>query len=355
LITVAGNPVLSTPDAGKLDAALPELECMISIDNWLNETTRHAHVILPGQSPLEQPHYDEMIWSWAVRSAGKYAPPLFAPPEGNEPEWKILLRVAAMLQGQPWRDVDIDEIDTFYFVGLASLIAEKEGSPIHGRDVDEILAAHPEAGPERLLDFAIRTGPWGDAYGANPDGLTLDAFKSKPNGIDMGPMVPRLDELIQTPSGAIELAPEHITADLPRLRARLERGRDELVLVSRRQLRSNNSWMHNVAPLMTGKPRCTLLMHPEDARAAGVDDGTLACVTSEAGSVDVPVEVTDEMAVGVVCLPHGWGHDRPGARLSVAAEQPGVCNNLLAPGALVDVPSGNAVVNGIPVRVAPAS
>lgn len=351
LITVAGNPVLSTPDAGKLDAALPELECMISIDNWLNETTRHAHVILPGPSPLEQPHYDEMIWSWAVRSAGKYAPALFEPEEGTHPEWQILLRLSAMLQGQPWRDVDIEEIDTFYFVGLASMIAEQEGSPIYGREVDEILVAHPDPGPERLLDFAIRTGPWGEGYGANPDGLTLEAFKAEPNGIDKGPMVPRLSEVLQTSSGKIELAPDYIVADLDRLRTRLDRDDDALVLVSRRQLRSNNSWMHNVAPLMTGKPRCTLLIHPDDARAAGVDDGALALVTSDAGSIEVPVEVTDEMAVGVVCLPHGWGHDRAGAQLSIAAQHPGVCNNLLAPGELVDVPSGNAVVNGIPVRV----
>ena len=354
LITVAGNPVLSAPDSGKLDAALPELECMISVDNWLNETTRHAHVILPGQSPLEQPHYDEMIWSWAIRSAGKYAPALFEPKDGTVPEWQILLRLSAMLQGQPWRDIDIDEIDTFYFVGLVSMIAEREGSPIHGLDPSDVLEAHPEPGPERLLDFAIRTGPWGDAYGANPDGLTLDSFKAEPNGIDMGPLVPRLDEVIQTESGRVELTPGYIVADLDRLRARLERKDDSLVLVSRRQLRSNNSWMHNVAPLMTGKPRCTLLMHPHDARTAGLDDGMLASVTSAVGSVDVPVEVTDEMAVGVVCLPHGWGHDRPGTQLSVASQYPGVCNNLLAPGELVDVPSGNAVVNGIPVRVAPA-
>ncbi|MEM8605837.1 MAG: molybdopterin-dependent oxidoreductase [Myxococcota bacterium] len=355
LITVAGNPVLSTPDAGKLDAALPELEFMVSVDNWLNETTRHAHVVLPGQSPLEQPHYDEMLWSWAVRSAGKYAPALFEPQGGTVPEWQIMLRFSAMLQGQPWRDIDTDEIDMFYFVGLVGMIAEREGSPIYGRDPDEILAEHPEPGPERLLDFAIRTGPWGDAYGASPGGLTLDDFKASPHGIDKGPMVPRLDEIIQTESGKVELAPAYIVADLDRLRARLGRREDDsLVLVSRRQLRSNNSWMHNVAPLMTGKPRCTLLMHPDDARAAGVDDGALASVTSDAGSVDVPVEVSDEMSVGVVCLPHGWGHDRPGAQLSVASQQPGVCNNLLAPGELVDVPSGNAVVNGIPVRVAPA-
>ena len=353
LITMAGNPVLSAPGGDRLDEALPKLDCMISVDNWLNETTRHAHVILPGQSPFEQPHYDEMIWSWAVRNAGKYSPALFPLAEGTVPEWKVLLQLAAMTQGQTAADVDLEEIDNFYFVGLVSMIAEQEGSPVHGRDVEVILAEHPEPGPERILDFAIRSGPWGDAYGSNPDGLTLERMKQKPNGIDMGALTSRLEEILEIPSGKIELAPGYIVADLPRLNERIAKPNEPLVLVSRRQLRSNNSWMHNVAPLMTGKPRCTLLIHPEDASAAGVQDGGVARVRSDAGELDVPVEVSDEMTPGVVCLPHGFGHDKEGARLSVAAQHAGVCSNILAPGALVDVPSGNAVVNGIPVTVAP--
>jgi anaerobic selenocysteine-containing dehydrogenase len=353
LITMAGNPVLSAPGGDRLDEALPKLDCMISVDNWLNETTRHAHVILPGQSPFEQPHYDEMIWSWAVRNAGKYSPALFPLAEGTVPEWKVPLQLAAMAQGQTAADVDLEEIDNFYFVGLVSMIADQEGSPVHGRAVDDILAEHPEPGPERILDFAIRSGPWGDAYGSNPDGLTLERMKQQPNGIDMGALTSRLEEILATPSGKIELAPGYIVADLPRLKERIAKANEPLVLVSRRQLRSNNSWMHNVAPLMTGKPRCTLLIHPEDASAAGVHDGGFARVRSDAGELDVPVEVSDEMTPGVVCLPHGFGHDKEGARLSVAAQHAGVCSNVLAPGALVDVPSGNAVVNGIPVTVAP--
>ena len=354
LITIAGNPVLSAPGGDRLDQALPQLDCMISVDNWLNETTRHAHVILPGQSPFEQPHYDEMIWSWAVRNAGKYSPALFPIPEGTVPEWEVLLRLAAMMQGQIAADVDVEEIDNFYFVGLVSMITEQEGSRVYGRDVEEILAEHPEPGPQRILDFAIRSGPWGDAYGAAPEGLTLERMKEQPNGIDMGGLTPRLDELLETPSGKIELAPDYIVADLPRLKERIAKANEPLVLVSRRQLRSNNSWMHNVAPLMTGKPRCTLLIHPEDASAAGVEDGGVARVRSVAGEIEVSAEVSDEMTPGVVCLPHGFGHDKEGARLSVAAQHAGVCSNILAPGALVDVPSGNAVVNGIPVTVAPA-
>lgn len=352
LITIAGNPVLSAPDAGRLDAALPRLDCMVSVDNWLNETTRHAHVILPGLSVLEQPHYDELLWSWAVRNAGKYSEPVLPPPDRPH-EWQILLTLAAICSGQKAADIDTAAIDQLFFAGLVALVAGQEDSPIAGRDPGEIVSAARGAGPTRLLDFQIRTGPWGDAYGAKPGGLTLEKLRRQPDGIDMGALEPRLDEVLRTPSGQVELAPDHITADVPRLLERLGREEPPLVLVSRRHVRSNNSWMHNVAPLMTGRDRCTLLVHPQDAERFGLSDGARALVRSSAGSVEVPVEVSDEMRPGVVCLPHGWGHDKPGARLGVASAHAGVCNNLLAPGSLVDPISGNAVVNGIPVEVAP--
>jgi anaerobic selenocysteine-containing dehydrogenase len=353
LITIAGNPVLSTPDAGRLDAALPELDCMISVDNWLNETTRHAHVILPGLSVLEQPHYDELLWSWAVRSAAKYSPALFDP--GPRPqEWEILLTLAALCRGASPREVDTRAIDQLFFAGLVAGLTQMPDSRIHGRDPAEIVAATPGVGPERLLDLQIRTGPWGDAYGADPGGLTLAGLAKHPNGLDFGPLVPRLDEVLRTPSGRIELAPPYITADVPRLRERLARREAPLVLVSRRHVRSNNSWMHNVPELVSGKDRCTLLVHPDDAARAGLEHGKPARVRSDSGSLVAPVEVSDEMMPGVVSLPHGWGHDKPGTRTSVAGAHAGVCNNLLAPAALVDVPSGNAVVNGIPVEIAPA-
>jgi anaerobic selenocysteine-containing dehydrogenase len=353
LLTIAGNPVLSTPDAAKLDAALPGLDCMISVDNWLNETTRHAHVILPGLSPLEQPHHDELIWSWALRSAGKYAPALFDP--GPRPaEWEILLTLAALCRGAAPEAIEPAALDQLFFAGLVGGLTQMPGSRIAGRDPAEILAASEGRGPERLLDLQIRTGPWGDGYGASPGGLTLAELKRHPNGIDKGPLTPRLGEVLRTPSGRVELAHPYITGDVPRLRARLGRREPELVLVSRRHVRSNNSWMHNVPELMSGRERCTLLVHPADAARAGLEDGKLARVASQAGSLVAPVEVSDEMMPGVVCLPHGFGHDRPGTRTRVAAAHPGVCNNHLAPGELVDVPSGNAVVNGIPVSLTPA-
>ena len=354
LITIAGNPAISAPDAGKLSAALPELECMVSLDNFLNETTRHADVILPGLSPLEQAHYDDLIWGWAVRNAGNYSAPVFPPEPGRPAEWEILLTLAAITSGQRAAEVDVAALDDAFFAGLVGYLTTVPGSPVEGRDAEEIVAAQAGRGPERLLDFTIRTGPWGDGYGSNPGGLTLDELKRHPHGIDKGQLEPRLEQVLRTPSRKIELAPAHITADVPRLRARLARDDGGIVLVSRRHLRSNNSWMHNVPKLVTGRDRCTLLIHPEDAQRLGLRDGARARVTSSTGSVEAPVDVTDEMMPGVVCLPHGWGHDAPGVRLSVATRHAGVNNNLLAPGTLVDVPSGNAVVNGIPVEVAPA-
>lgn len=354
LITIAGNPVISTPDAGKLDAALPQLECMICVDNYLNETTRHADVILPGLSALEQPHYDEMIWSWAIRNAGKYSATVFSPDKDRPAEWEILLRLAALANGQTADAIDVQQLDDMFFFGLVTTVASDPRARIAGRDAAEIAAASPGQGPERLLDFAIRVGPHGDAYGAQPDGLTLERLKAQPHGVDKGALMPRLPGVLQTESGKIELTPEWIVSDLPRLARRLTRRSDDLLLVSRRHLRSNNSWMHNVEKLVRGRDRCTLIIHPQDAERIGLSDGALARISSEAGAIVAPAQVSDEMMPGVVSLPHGWGHAVDGVRLSVATRHAGVNNNLLAPGTLVDVPSGNAIVNGIPVQVTAA-
>lgn len=345
LVTIAGNPVISAPDAGRLDEALPHLDAMISVDNWLNETTRHADVILPGLSALEQPHFDDLITMWAARSVANFSPAVFPPADDRPAEWEILTRLGAMIAGFPADDIDVGMLDDGFFAALCEA---------QGVDAAAVTAHYDHGGPERLLDLTIRTGPFGDRYGEVPDGLTLEAVKAQPHGIDKGPMVPRLRELLNTPAGTIPIAHPYVLADLPRLAERLDRPSPGLVLTSRRHVRSNNSWMHNVEVLVKGKDRCTLLIHPDDATASGVADGDVAVVRSEAGMVEVPVEVSDEMMPGVVSLPHGWGHDKPGTRLSVAREHAGVNNNLLAPGHLTDPLSNNAVVNGIPVEVAPA-
>ena len=345
LFTVAGNPVLSTPGGDRLDDALSGLDCMISIDNWINETTRHADVILPGLSALEQAHHDDLIWQFAVGSGAKYSAPIFPPTDGRPEEWEILIRLAGLCTGQPANEVDVAAIDDGFFDVLAS---------VHGLDGAVLRDGYDHGGPERLLDLTLRTGPFGDRYGEVPDGINLDKVKAAPHGIDLGPMVPRLAEVLQTPGGRLVLAPPYITADLPRLAERLDRPADDLVLISRRHLRSNNSWMHNVSVLVKGKDRCTLLVHPTDAERFGIVDGGRAKVSSEAGSLVVAAELTDALKPGVVSLPHGWGHDRPGTRLSVANEHAGVNTNVLSPGDFIDVLSGNAAVNGIPVTISPA-
>jgi hypothetical protein len=243
-------------------------------------------------------------------------------------------------------------------------------SPVHGRDAEELVAGlGGRRGPERLLDLLLRTGPYGDAFGDRPGGLSLDALLAAPHGIDLGPLEPRLPDVLRTPSGMVELAPEMLVGDVARLRATLEdrraslgagggggngQGHEQLTLIGRRQLRSNNSWMHNVGVLVKGRPRCTLLVHPDDAGRLGLVDGEPAEVASRAGAVTIAVEVTEAIRPGVVSIPHGWGHDRPGARLGVAERHAGVNSNLLAEEDRFDPLSGTAVLNGIPVTVRPA-
>ena len=341
LITVAGNPVLSTPGGDKLDEVLPMLEAMISVDLWLNETTRHADVILPGLSPLEQPHHDDLILLFAIHSIANYSPPVFDP--GDRPhEWEILIRLTGLCTGTPAEDVDVAAIDDGFFDYLAFT---------RGVDGAEVRKLYDAGGPERMLDLTLRTGPFGDQYGKNPGGLTLDLLKANPNGIDFGPMVPQLPDILGTPDKKIRLAPQYLLDDLPRLAARLERPAEPLVLVSRRHLRSNNTWLHNVPALMKGKDRCTLLIHPDDAARCGVADDDVVTVKSAAGEIKVPVEVTDAIKPGVVSMPHGWGHGKPGTRMAVANNSPGANTNVLSPPTFIDEPSGNGALNGIPVTI----
>ena len=341
LITVAGNPVLSSPGGDKLDEVLPMLDAMISVDLWLNETTRHADVILPGLSALEQAHHDDLILLFAIRSIANYSAPVFDP--GDRPhEWEILIRLTGLCTGTPAEDVDVAAIDDGFFDYLAFT---------RGLDGAEIRKLYGQGGPERILDLTLRTGPFGDQYGQNPGGLTLQMLKANPNGIDFGPMASQLPDLLDTPDKKIRLAPQYLLDDLPRLAARLDRPAEPLVLVSRRHLRSNNTWMHNVPALMKGKDRCTLLIHPDDAARCGVADDDVVTVKSAAGEIKVPVEITDAIKPGVVSMPHGWGHGKPGTRMSVANGSPGVNTNVLSPPTFLDEPSGNGALNGIPVTV----
>ena len=360
MVTVAGNPVLSTPDSARLDAALGTLDFMVSVDIYLNETTRHADVILPAPSALQKSHYDVALLQLAVRNVANYSPPVLPIDDGAPDEWEILCRLAMILQGMGRdtdpADLDVSAVDDLTIGSMVHSAVADEHGPVHGRDPQELLdALAPRVGPERILDFMLRTGPYGDGFGATPDGLTLDVLAAHPHGIDLGPLQPRMPDVLRTPDGMIDLAPEVLRTDVAdRLVPGLDADDDGLVLIGRRHLRSNNSWMHNVGVLVKGKPRCTLQLHPDDAAARGIADGDHAEVRSRTGAVVAPVEVTDAVMPGVVSLPHGWGHDADGARMAVAAEHAGVNSNVLSDTTLFDPISGTAVLNGIPVEVTPA-
>jgi anaerobic selenocysteine-containing dehydrogenase len=349
LVTVAGNPVLSTPNAGRLDAALATLEAYVAVDPYVNETTRHADVILPVPSALQRGHYDLFLSQLALRNMARYSPPALPLAPGQLDEWEVLARLALPASNPAAVDDDLAR-------SLAAGAVADPSSPVHGRDVDELLGAlGGRRGPERLLDLMLRTGPYGDGFGAVAGGLSLDALLAAPHGIDLGPLEPRLPEVLRTPTGLVDLAPEPLVADVARLRAALaERAGDgSMVLIGRRHLRSNNSWMHNVAVLVKGRPQCTLLVHPDDADRLGLTDGAPAEVASRAGAITIPVEVTEAIRPGVVSIPHGWGHDLPGVQLNVAGRYAGVNSNVLAEEDRFDPLSGTAVLNGIPVTVRP--
>jgi anaerobic selenocysteine-containing dehydrogenase len=349
LVTIAGNPVLSTPNGARLERALDGLDLMVSLDLYENETTRHATVVLPALSPLEQSHYDLALRQLAVRNVASYSPPVFAPPPGHPPEWCSLLRLTAIVAGAGVVP-DVGPLDE---LAVAQLVAREQAtprSPIAGRAAGEILAAlAPRTGPDRVVDFMLRVGPYGDGFGARPDGLTLDRLLAAPHGVDLGPLEPRVPEVLRTPSGKIELAPAPLVEDVARLEADLAAPAAGMTLVGRRDLRSNNSWMHNLEVLVKGPARCTLRVHPDDAARLGL--GARARVRSRAGEVVAPVEVTGDVAPGVVSLPHGWGHDPASDRLRVAARHAGVSSNLLSDELTIDPLSGNAVLCGIPVVV----
>lgn len=352
LITVAGNPVISAPGARRLDAALTGLDAMISVDNWLNETTRHADVILPGLSPLERAHCDDLYWMYSIASCVKWSDPA-VPPQADRPgEWEIMLRLAGAMVGIAAPDVDVRAMDDLYTQGIVHTACQSPDTPLFGRDPAEVFLAMDGVGPERMIDLGIRVGPWGDDLGRRAGGLTLAEVRRHPDGLRLGELEGgRLAEVLTTPSKKIELVHQMLTADIPRLAARLDRAGDDLLLTSRRHLRSNNSWLHNVAGLMRGKDRCTLLIHPDDAARHDVADGDIVEVSTTEGSLDVAAEVTEEMMPGVVSLPHGWGHGVNGTHMDIANAHPGVNTNLLNPGALVDVPSNTQVVNGVPCQL----
>ncbi|QES50869.1 molybdopterin-binding oxidoreductase [Streptomyces venezuelae] len=360
VIAIAANPVLSAPDGRRLDAALAGLDFMVSVDPYLNETSRHAHVVLPPPPPSQSAHFDFAFNGFAVRNQVRFSPAAVPLDEDRLDECEIQARLVLAVSGMHGAAAPAAVDDLAIRAGLAKAVADP-GSPLHGADPDRLagLLAGTSA-PERRLDMMLRLGPYGDRFGfgtspaheaAADGGLGLERLLAHPHGIDLGPLRPRLPGVLKTRSGRIELLPEPIAAELPRLHAALAERPAALVLVGRRHLRSNNSWLHNVPALTGGSNRCTLQVHPLDAARLGLVDGKAARISADGGSLEVPVEITDSVRTGVVSLPHGWGHDRPGTRLSAASAQPGANVNQLLDGSRLDPLSGTAVLNGFPVEV----
>ncbi len=347
LVTIAGNPALSVPDADRLQQALAGLDVLVSVDLYRNETTRHADVVLPVPGPLARTHFDTTFTQLAIRNVANLSGPALV--DDVPPEWQTLCRLAGILVGAG-PDVAPEVADELTLNALLAAHTTAISSPVAGRDPAELTALLGERrGEERLLDALLRLGPYGDGFGSVPDGLTLDRVGAHPHGIDLGPLRPRIPEVLRTPSGRVELAPPLLVADLERLRGDLAtHDATELVMVGRRHLRSNNSWGHNVPGLIGGSNTCTLQIHPDDAAARGLDDAGRARVSTAVGSVEVTVEVTGRIRPGVVSLPHGWGHAGTGQQLAEAAG--GVNVNLLTPPE-VDPLSGTAVLNGYSVTV----
>jgi anaerobic selenocysteine-containing dehydrogenase len=347
LFTVAGNPVLSTPNGRQLDRAFEDLEFMVSVDPYINETTRHAHLVLPPTSPLEHGHYDVALAGFAVRNVAKYAPALFTPPDGSRHDHEILAELALRLRTRP---------------GLERNLAAARGM------------VTSRLGPDGVIDWMLRTGRYGqenrgtlgllarlpgfadmrrqlEAADRRPQGLGVARLRASPHGVDLGPLESCLARRLATPDRRIRLAPAPYLADLVRAAQSLAEPVPELVLIGRRHVRSNNSWLHNSHRLVKGKPRCTLMIHPDDASRRGIADGQVVSLRSRVGMVQVAAELTSDVMPGVVSLPHGWGHDRPGARLAVASRSPGVSINDVIDDQQVDALTGTAVLNGTPVTV----
>jgi len=307
-ITVAGNPVSGGPDAQQLDRALSKLEFMVSVDYYVNETTRHAHIILPPASPLERGHYDYLFLNWAVRNVTRYNEPVFEKPAGALHDYEIFNALM-----QHW----------------ARRMKRPAPALFNGEDM-----------VERLLRKSSYPG------------LSLATLRAHPHGLDLGPLRPSLAGRLDQTQRRIDLAPPVLLDDLRRLSQQPAPRPDELLLIGRRHVRSNNSWMNNYHRLTKGKPHNQLLMHPQDMAARDLGDGMMAEVRSDIGEIRIAVKASEDLMPGVVCLPHGWGQgSRDGVRLSLASTLAGANFNDLSDARRYDRPSGNAVFNGIAVAV----
>ncbi|HLX36875.1 MAG TPA: molybdopterin-dependent oxidoreductase [Candidatus Binataceae bacterium] len=349
MITLMTNPVRSTANSEQTERAFASLEYFVAMDLYINETTRHAHLILPTPSAAEQDYYELGLYQLAVRNFTKWSRAAVAPAPETPGSWQVMLKLIGIFMGMAERP--FREVDDVVFAQLAGGLI-KRSRQWDGLTFEEVAAQLAgSSGPERTIDLLLRIGPYGDGFGRNPDGLTLAKVRAAEHGIDLGPHTPRLREIINTPSGKVELAPPLMLNDLARLRTDMARRERGMRLIGRRNLRTTNSFMHNLPALMKGRDVCTLQMSPDDARRIGITDGGAARVTSRVGSVVAPVQITDDLMPGVVSLPHGWGHNVEASRINVAKQHPGANANALTDDRAYDAASGTAVLFGTPVSV----
>ncbi|WP_406050391.1 molybdopterin-dependent oxidoreductase [Kribbella sp. NBC_00889] len=313
MVTVAGNPVLSTPSGRRLDEALDSLDFMVAVDPYINETTRHADVILPPAPPLERDHYDVIFHQLAVRNTARWNDAVLPKPPEARHDWEIFRDLGlALVRRTPWSRRKVE------------------------------VMARLRMSPRRIVDLGLRIGPYR---------LSLRKLRKSPGGVDLGPLQPALPGALRSKSKRIDLAQSMILDDLPRLESLVALDDGGLLLIGRRHLRNNNSWMHNSARLVKGRPRHQLLMNPADLAERDLKDGQLVTVASAAGSVSVEVAASNDIMPGVVSLPHGFGHGRPGVRLTVASQVAGASANDVTDAGLTDTVAGTAAVNGVPVTV----
>jgi anaerobic selenocysteine-containing dehydrogenase len=332
LLTLAGNPCISAPNGNELTRALESLDFQVAIDFYVNETTRHADIILPPTWSLEHDNYEVLFHGFAVHNTSKYSPEVIAPESEQRHDWELISELSLRIgehKATRWP--------------LRSLL----------RAIRR-FALVPS--PRRVLGWMLRLGPHGDGFRFWKRGLRLRDLEASPSGVDLGPLVPSFESVTLTEGGRLDLSTPRMLGELARLERELGApGSEGLVLIGRREVRSNNSWLHNTALSAKGKERCTLRMHPDDARERGLSAGSLVRVKSSAGEVMAPLEVSDELMPGVVCLPHGWGHEGAGIALRLATQRPGVNMNLLTDDAVLEPVVGNAVMNGVPVEVEAAA
>jgi anaerobic selenocysteine-containing dehydrogenase len=354
LVTICGNPASSTPGAEQLDQALSDLDFMLSFDIYINESTRHADVILPGAPTFEKSYYGAFSVNYASRNVVRYSPALFDLQEGYLSDWDAFLQVCSLAAGG---DVLGEEgllaMENQMISAVLSPATQDPYSVAYGLDVEEAMSKlTSKRGIDRVIETGFRSGPYGDGFGKNPNGITLEKIIAEPNGLDLGPLQPRLPEILRTPSGKIELSPGEFMAEVKKLLA-AKPETSEFTLIGRRQPRGQNSWGHNVNILIKGKFRCTLQMHSEDAQRLNLHEGDNVKLDSETGEIVAQLEISDDMMPGVISLPHGFGHNKEGMQLSRAMQQPGVNINNVLSNQCLDALTGNVVTNGVPVNVSP--